>query len=116
MIPSFPVTDRFQVPRFLPVNLPPQPRPPTSNDDAGGEGGDASATTTDDKQQQQPLYNHKKKKGRNKKRPRDSRQEAGEQLCRVMLTVGPEACTYYPNCKYSHDIQGFLKRKDKVGR
>ena len=91
-------TNRFRVARMLPVNLPPE-RP--AGDDAGGN-------DDDDNRRQ------KKKKGRNKKRPRDARQSEAEQLCRAVVEA--HGCKHGEACRFSHDVVGYLKRKDKVGR
>ena len=49
----------------------------------------------------------------NKKRPRE-RMDPGDTLCRPLLTKGE--CLFGPErCRFSHDIAGFLKRKEKVG-
>ncbi len=51
----------------------------------------------------------------NKKRPRgEGAQEApGDNLCRPLLTTGH--CQFGPEaCRFSHDLVGYLKRKEKV--
>jgi hypothetical protein len=53
-----------------------------------------------------------KKRGRNKKRPRDTRIDWGDQFCRNLVTKG--VCTWGDKCKYTHDVAEFLKRKEKV--
>lgn len=103
--PPLPHThNRYRVPRFLPISDPP-PAPSQSRGEDNGGGDDDQSSSN---------INYKKKKGRNKKRPRDSRPAEGEQLCRVMLNSGTSACKYGDSCKYSHDIQDYLKRKEKV--
>lgn len=48
----------------------------------------------------------------NKKRPRE-RMDPGDTLCRPLLTKG-ECLFGAERCRFSHDIAGYLKRKEKV--
>eukprot|EP01135_Chromosphaera_perkinsii_P004366 Nk52_evm17s279 gene=Nk52_evmTU17s279 len=50
----------------------------------------------------------KRQRGQNKKRPRNNRLTSGESLCKAF--VSEKGCSY-ENCKYSHDVKGYLERK-----
>jgi tRNA-dihydrouridine synthase 3 len=51
----------------------------------------------------------KREKGMNKKRPRDVRQPDCEKLC--LFLVKGEPCPHKENCKFSHDVQEYLRTK-----
>ncbi|KAG3179978.1 tRNA-dihydrouridine(47) synthase [NAD(P)(+)]-like [Phytophthora cactorum] len=53
----------------------------------------------------------KKKRGTFKKRPVDAEQDPADMLCRPVASG--ESCQFGDNCKFSHDIDDYMKRKPK---
>ncbi|KAH7488455.1 hypothetical protein PRIC1_007429 [Phytophthora ramorum] len=53
----------------------------------------------------------KKKRGTFKKRPADAGQDPADSLCRA--EASGEGCKFGDSCKFSHDLDDFMKRKPK---
>mmetsp|Transcript_27296 Transcript_27296/g.30664 ORF Transcript_27296/g.30664 Transcript_27296/m.30664 type:complete len:671 (-) Transcript_27296:95-2107(-) len=51
----------------------------------------------------------KKRRGQNKKRPRDVRQDDSEKVCMAIMRDDP--CPYGDSCRFSHDLEGYMKTR-----
>jgi tRNA-dihydrouridine synthase 3 len=77
------------------------PRPPVDPRDRDGDGeGD-----------ERPGGKGKRVRGTFKKRPIDAVADAADLLCRAVAAGG--ACNFSETCKYSHDVDDYMKRKEK---
>lgn len=54
----------------------------------------------------------KKRGGTFKKRPADAAEDPAENLCRPVAT-GEKECSFGDSCKFSHDVNEYMKRKPK---
>ncbi|OWZ14424.1 TRNA-dihydrouridine synthase [Phytophthora megakarya] len=85
--------------------LKPKPAPKPATSEYGHEK-DASQAKDD-----RDREGGKKKRGTFKKRPADVDQDPADLLCRPVASG--EGCQFGDNCKFSHDINDYMKRKPK---
>jgi tRNA-dihydrouridine synthase 3 len=64
---------------------------------------DTGGAKVDDRDRQSGK---KRKSGKNKKRPRDARQDDSEKVC--MSVIRGDKCTFGDGCKFSHDIKAYM--------
>ncbi|KAG7402054.1 tRNA-dihydrouridine(47) synthase [NAD(P)(+)]-like protein [Phytophthora boehmeriae] len=85
--------------------LKPKPAPTVSSD--------APADGDADKEAKKPKDGRDggKKRGTFKKRPVDAEQDPADMLCRPVASG--EGCSFGDSCKFSHDLDDYMKRKPK---
>ncbi|POM70662.1 TRNA-dihydrouridine synthase 3, partial [Phytophthora palmivora] len=73
--------------------------------------GDNGKDTTEAKDDRDREGGKKKRGGTFKKRPADVEQDPADMLCRPVASG--EGCKFGDNCKFTHDINDYMKRKPK---
>lgn len=72
---------------------------------------EAPASTSSEKTDDRDDGEEKKRGGTFKKRPLDAEEDPADRLCRPI--AAGESCPFGDSCKFSHDMNDYMKRKEK---